>query len=218
MYKKLIFLALILGSNFPKMFGQKTYFDLMINRIRPNLNYGAIETADFKEYKKPIRGIQAGASFQAGITPMLSVVPELYFINKGGKQITNNITNQKETSIKLNTLELPILARLHFWKMYVNAGPSFAYNFSGKLTTEIDSQRIKFDDTSDGFERLELGLQMGAGIEIPLKVRRIALDVRYNYGLSNISNNKEIYNRALMLGVRFSKAWKYNPFTPKHKN
>jgi hypothetical protein len=61
-------------------FGQKTYLDLMINRVSTNLNYGNSQD-NLKDYTKSARGFQAGISFQAGITPHFSVVPELYFLN-----------------------------------------------------------------------------------------------------------------------------------------
>ena len=83
------------------------------------------------DYKKSNNGIQAGASFQAGITPGFSLVSELYFMRKGGKLKANNPLTTSESSLRLNTIELPVLARFHFGKFYVNAGPSIAYNLSG---------------------------------------------------------------------------------------
>ena len=60
----------------------KTYLDLMVNVVSTNINYGGANTS-LAEYKKSSNGIQAGASFQAGITPAFSVVSELYFMRKG---------------------------------------------------------------------------------------------------------------------------------------
>ena len=54
---------------------------------------------------------------------------------------------------------------------------------------------------------------MGGGVEFPFKQKRIALDIRYNYGLTNISYGNEICNRGVMVSVHFSKAWKTNPLT-----
>jgi hypothetical protein len=194
----------------------KTYFDLMVNVASTNINYGDANST-LSDYKKSNNGIQAGASFQAGITPSFSVVSELYFMRKGGKLKANNPLTNSESTLHLNTLELPVLARFHFGKFYVNAGPSIAYTLSGDWKIEGKSTNLSFNNTIGGYKRFDAGIQAGGGFEFPFKQRRIALDIRYNYGLTNIAYDKEIYNRAVMVSVHFSKPWKTNPLG-KHKN
>jgi hypothetical protein len=188
----------------------KTYFDIMVNVVSTNLYYGA-SNSELGDYKKSTNGIQAGASFQAGITPAFSLVSELYYIRKGGKLKANNPLSGNESSLRLNTMELPVLARFHAGKFYVNAGPSIAYNLSGKNKMAGLSTKLSFSNSSEGFKRFEAGVQIGGGIQFPFKQKRIALDIRYNYGLTNISYGNEIYNRGVMVSVHFSKAWKINP-------
>jgi Outer membrane protein beta-barrel domain len=188
----------------------KTYLDLMVNVVSTNINYGEANSA-MTDYKKTANGIQAGASFQAGITPGFSIVSELYFMRKGGKLKANNPLTTSESSLRLNTIELPLLARFHFGKFYVNAGPSIAYTISGDKKIEDVSTKLSFTNSTEGFKRFDAGVQMGGGVEFPFKQRRIALDMRYNYGLTNVSYNKEIYNRSVMISVHFSKRWKTNP-------
>jgi Outer membrane protein beta-barrel domain len=192
----------------------KTYLDLMVNVVSTNINYGEANSA-MADYKKTANGIQAGASFQAGITPGFSVVSELYFMRKGGKLKTNNPLTTNESSLRLNTIELPVLARFYFGKFYVNAGPSIAYTISGDKKVEDVSTKLSFTNSTEGFKRFDAGVQMGGGVEFPFKKRRIALDMRYNYGLTNVSYNKEIYNRSVMVSVHFSKRWKTNPLGVK---
>lgn len=192
----------------------KTYLDLMVNVVSTNLNYGEANSS-LADYKKSVNGIQAGASFQAGITPVFSLVSELYFMRKGGKLKTNNPLTSSESSLRLNTIELPVLARFHFGKFYMNAGPSIAYNLSGSSKIKDASTKLSFSNSSEGFKRLDAGVQMGGGVEFPFKQRRIALDIRYNYGLTNIAYDKEIHNRAVMISVHFSKPWKTNPLGRK---
>jgi hypothetical protein len=188
----------------------KTYLDLMVNVVSTNLNYGG-SNSTLADYKKSANGIQAGASFQTGITPGFSLVSELYFMRKGGKLKANNPLSESESTLRLNTLELPVLARFHLGQFYMNAGPSIAYNLSGKNKIDGSSTKLSFKNSSDGFKRFEAGIQLGGGFELPLKQRRIALDIRYSYGLTNIAYDKEIHNRAVMIAVHFSKRWKKNP-------
>lgn len=203
-----------LRTNKDNMKTAKTYLDLMINMESTNLNYGSSNNS-LADYKEPVKGIQAGVSFQAGITSRFSLVSELYFMKKGGKLLANNPLSANESTLRLNTLELPILARIHLGKFYMNAGPSIAYALSGKQKIGDQSTDLSFHNSIDGFKRFDAGIQIGGGIEFPLKQRRIALDLRYNYGLTNISYNKEIYNRAFMISVHYSKPWKKNPLERK---
>jgi hypothetical protein len=136
-------------------------------------------------------------------------------MRKGGKLKANNPLTAKESSLHLNTLELPVLARFHAGKFYMNAGPSIAYNLSGSKKIDEQSTKLSFNNSSEGFKRFDAGIQMGGGVEFPFKQKRIALDIRYSYGLTNMSYGKEMYNRALMISVHFSKAWKTNPMGRK---
>lgn len=187
-----------------------TYFDVVLNLVSTNLHYGNANTS-VKEYKKPVLGAQAGVSFQAGITPNFSLVPELYFIMKGGKLKEGNPETGVERTLRFYTAELPVLARFHLGKLYINAGPSIAYNFGGTSKVENSSKALSFTNSSEGFKRFDAGVQMGGGFEFPLKQKRVALDFRYNYGLTNISYGKEMYNRSFIVSIHFSRAWKTNP-------
>jgi Outer membrane protein beta-barrel domain len=192
----------------------KTYLDLMVNVVSTNLNYGG-SNSTLVDYKKEMNGIQAGLSFQAGITSSFSLVTELYYVRKGGKLKAGNPISTSESSLRLNTLELPVLIRFHLGKVYLNAGPSIAYNLSGKRKIDDISTKLSFNNSAEGFKRFDAGIQMGGGLEFPFKQKRIALDIRYNYGLTNISRNEEMHTRALMISVYFSKRWKNNPLGRK---
>ncbi len=188
----------------------KTYFDLMVNVVSASVNYGEANNA-LSDYKQSTNGIQAGVSFQAGITPGFSLVSELYFMQKGGKLKANNPLNTNESILRFNSLELPILARVHLGHFYANVGPSIAYNFTGSSKIADQSTRLSFSSSSGSFKRWDAGIQLGGGIEFPFKQSRIVLDIRYNHGLTNVADDREIYNRALMVSVHFSRAWKTNP-------
>ena len=65
-----------------------------------------------------------GHPFRQVLRPHFSLVSELYFIRKGGKLKANNPLTTNESTLRLNTIELPVLARFHIGKFYMNAGPS----------------------------------------------------------------------------------------------
>jgi len=74
---------------------------------------------------------------------------------------------------------------------------------------------MSFNNDLEGFKCFDAGFQAGGGYMFPWKNKRIALDLRYNYGLTNVSNDKEMYNRSFIVSVHFSKPWKTNPLRRK---
>lgn len=191
-----------------------TYLDLIVRPVSTNFNYGSSNT-QLKDYKKQVSGVRIGATFQAGITPAFSLVSELYVLMKGGKLKTNNPSTGYETVYRLYPVELPVLLRFHAGRLYLNAGASVSYNITGTKKMEGAITTLSFKNVTGGFKRWDAGLQAGAGYVFPSKRKRIALDVRYGYGLTNISYDKEMYNRNLMINLQVSKPWKTNPLARK---
>ena len=187
-----------------------TYFDLLLNLVGTNLNYGKSNAA-LRDYKKAVLGAQVGMSFQAGLTPQLSVVSEFYFMMKGGELKASNPLTTNKTTLRLYTLELPVLVRYNVGKFYLNAGPSIAYNLMGDKKIADVSKSVSFNDATDNFKRWDAGIQMGAGYRFKIRQKSVVLDARYSYGLTNISYGQEMYNRNLNVSLHFSKAWKSNP-------
>lgn len=188
-----------------------TYFDIVINGVGTNLNYGKSNSA-VEDYKKDVKGIQAGVSFQAGVTPSFSVVTEFYFMVKGGKLKSGNPLTNSELTQRLYSLELPVLARFHFGKFHVNAGPSVDYNLNGTRKINGASTDIDFSNSANDFRRFEAGAQAGGGYTFRIKQKRIGLDLRYNYGITNISRTQEVHNRSFVVSIHTSPRWRNNPF------
>ena len=201
-------------GNEPKT--EKTYLDFVFNIVGTDLNYGK-SNSSLKDYKKPVLGAQVGVSFQAGVTQHFSVVSELYFMMKGGKLESNNPLTTDKTTYRLYTFELPVLARFHFGKVHLNAGPSIAWNFHGTTKIENSSAEPSINNSDETFKHLEAGIQMGGGYTFQTKHKTVRLDVRYCYGLTNISDNHEMYNKCLIVSMHVSKPWKKNPLG-KNKN
>jgi len=219
----LIFFCAILISNATKTFSQSTHITPLINQVYTNFNYGSANS-DLNSFKKNAIGYMAGISFQAGITQNFSVVTETYFTMKGGTLKNNNNITTGESTIRLYNIETPILARLHVQKFYINAGPYVSYAIAGKIKIDAtDSQpsvnkSINFNNEPDGFKRWDLGIQAGAGYNFRIKKTKLALDMRYGYGLTNISNDVARYNRSFTVSIVIIKAWKTNPFAIKSSN
>ena len=181
------------------------YVGFLINVASTTLNYGAANTA-FTDYKKSINGLQIGASFQNDFTTKFSLVSELYFMMKGGKLKADNPLSIQKSTLRFYTIESPLLARFNVGKVFLNAGPSIAYNlFATRKIGDESSKSISFKQSVEGFKRWDAGIQMGGGYQFNTKQKRVVIDVRYIYGLSNISHGQEMYNRTVNIGLHVSK-------------
>lgn len=218
--KKQLVVIITMGLFIIKTTAQETFMDVVINYTPTSLNYGDNNKA-LKDFKKGYWGLQAGASFQAGINKYLSLVPELYFVMKGGRLENNNPLTGQETKIRFNTLDLPVMARLHFCNLYVNAGPVVSYNLGGRLKTESDGNlpgeksKMAFGSEQGTYSRWDAGLQFGMGYELKFKKSRLLLDLRYHYGMVDIGNGADMYNRYFNMNILLSKKWKKNPLEKK---
>lgn len=191
-------------------FSQTNRFSISINSLTTNFNYGKAN-GELQPYKKNFKGLQAGVSYQAGITPSFSLVPELYFAMKGGILKDKNPVTSNKSTLRLYTIEMPVLARVHCKKLYLNAGPYIAYATGGRI--KIDgadiipgtSTSISFEKSNGNFKRWDAGIQAGAGYNFDMKKSVLTLDVRYSYGFVNMSNDIERYNRMLIISLVLSK-------------
>lgn len=199
---------------------QSTYITPLVNQVFTNFHYGN-SNSEVTDDKKHVTGYMAGISFQAGITPYFSIVTETYFTMKGGTLKNNNRITEGESTIRLYNVEAPLLARLHLNNIYINAGPYASFAVAGKIKIDETeshptiSKSINFNNGEEGFKRWELGLQAGAGYNFHIGKTKLALEMRYGYGLTNISSDVSRYNRSLNLSVLIIKNWKTNPFARK---
>lgn len=211
--KTLLAISLLFISLSVTSFSQASRFSISINSLTTNFNYGA-SNKELQSYKKDFKGLQFGVSYQAGISPAFSVVPELYFAMKGGILKENNPLTVNKSTLRLYTIEMPVLARLHLNKLYLNAGPYVDYTLSGRIKTAGSealpetSTKISFGNAIDDFKRWDFGVQAGAGYNFNIKRTNFTLDARYGYGLVNISKDIERYNRMLNISLVVSKPQK----------
>jgi hypothetical protein len=196
-----------LSAQFTDKKAPVTYMHPLLNLAATSLSQ---EQGAIGGDKKSVMSLQAGLAFQGGISSHFSVVSELYYLVKGGQLGTYNPLTTENGTLRLHSVEAPVLARVHFGKFHVNAGPSVAYNLGGKVKADDKSSKVSFDDT-DGLKRFEAGVQVGGGYTFRIKQKQYALDIRYVHGLTNIVHADNLYNRNLNISVYYIQPWKKNP-------
>jgi hypothetical protein len=130
---------------------------------------------------------------------------EALFSQKGAKAEEEGAT----ATITLNTLDVPILARIasaptNGTSFHLFAGPSFNFKLSAKQKFEFDGEEEE-EDLDDEVKSFETALVVGAGVEFG----RLVLDGRYSWGLTNLNAEDEedvkVKTRvfSIMVGIRF---------------
>lgn len=207
--------VMLLTSASLKSFSQTSKFGISLNSLTTNFNYGN-SNSTLQSYKKNYQGLQAGFSYQVGIRSAFSLVPEIYFARKGGILKDKNPLAAGKSTVKLYSIEMPLLARVHCDKLYLNAGPYIGYMLSGRIKTEGSSTvpgkstRLSFGNSGNDFRRWDFGVLAGAGYNFTTRRKIATLDVRYGYGLINISKDVQRYNRMLNISLVVSKIPKKN--------
>ena len=157
-------------------------------------------------------GFQLGGALEIGVNDMFSIQPELLFIQKGFAFENSFSGTTTKSSLTLNYLEIPVLAKVQFGtdqiKFHVNAGPSLGIALSGTSKDEVgsvsQSEDVEFGSDNGQTKRTDFGLQFGGGITFS----NFVLDLRYGLGLSNIVNvpsgsSDSVKNRAIGITVGY---------------
>jgi hypothetical protein len=126
-----------------------------------------------------------------------------------GKGATYNVLGTTVTS-KFDYIEVPLLLRVG-----PNIGEVHLFIESGitpgvLVSTGVSAEGSSYYGDSEDFETFELGIPVGAGIEVNTEKIQLQFDVRYNIGLTGIvkdldANYDNVKNRGLMImaGVGF---------------
>ncbi len=194
-----LFAALTVAAFIPQSFAQLG--------IKAGVNIASVSeneaNGSYTDYaKKSVIGFQGGLTYDLGVSEMFSIQPELLFIQKGGKSTYKlDDANKIENRYYYNYLEVPVLAKLKFYGeddastgFYFIAGPYLGLAMGGKIATTttllgVETDRkddFVFDNSSAGAraKRLDYGVAFGGGV----KINRLVLDLRYNFGLNNVAD------------------------------
>lgn len=163
-------------------------------------------------------GFHIGATVDFPINDFLSFEPGLFITTKGYKVDEKDERINTEFSMKANLyyLDVPLSLKashdLGNLKIYGAAGPYIGFGLSGKMKSTVkfmgeektDTENVKWgSDDGDDLKRLDLGLAIGAGVE----VSSFIIGLSYDLGLANISAYQEdglaMKNRALKLTVGY---------------
>jgi len=175
-------------------FGQNFSIGPMVGLNVSNLS-GDIENTTFKA------GFAGGVFANYSITTDFGLTGQVLYSQQGANIELAGV----EQKIKLDYLQIPILGAYYFGKdkfrPKVMLGPQFGFLLSAK-----DKDGSDIDPNGAIYETNDLSAVLGAGFNYNIAPKIwLNADVRYNYGISNISKlgGDELRNQhfAVMVGV-----------------
>ncbi len=123
-------------------------------------------------------GFMGGLNVQFALNSILSLQPELMYVQRGANLV--NVAGVSLTA-KSDSLEVPLLLRVNFGERvrpYVFAGPVAIFNIANRL---VGSSGGSAEGVSYNPRSIDIAADVGAGIEF----ESLFLNLRYSAGLLN---------------------------------
>jgi len=160
--------------------------------IKGGLNLFDIESDDnsTNDWKA---GIHLGLLGHFHLSETLAFQPEVVFSGQGAK-ITSGVVDSK---LKLDYINVPLLIQYMFDNGFrIQAGPQIGFLMAAK--SDINDNDI---DVKSNYKSVDFGLGIGASYVHP--PTGFGIDLRYNFGLSNINENDAVNstNNGVQLGI-----------------
>jgi opacity protein-like surface antigen len=158
------------------------------------------EGEDFKNRM----GLAAGVGIDVPVTDMISVAPEILYVQAGAKFEDGG----DEGKAKINYIDIPILLKANFAtsgsaRPFIVVGPVLGVK-AGTAKLEFNGEDIPESDSGidDDISSSNFALAIGGGVA----VGRVSVEVRYNFGLKDISKSDgdKIKSRQLLALVGFA--------------
>lgn len=211
--KKLLFTAICLASTMTisaqrarssssSFFSTEKTDQPMTLGIRAGMNLSNF-CGDYTDELDSRIGFNIGVSLDIPLMQSLYLQTGLYATQKGAKYEDDY---EEETYNPLY-LEIPVLASYRYnfsdaTQLQINFGPYIAYGLSGKMKYEdkYDSEKEEEDFFGDGIKRLDIGLQVGAGVTF----NKFFVGCAYEFGLTDISDDGNIKNSNFMINIGYN--------------
>ena len=178
-----ILLALICINGYAFGSGPKYYAGIFggLNFANMDVITGGIEQR--MEFRQE-HGI--GGILGLHLNPNISLQIEPSYLKKGGLLKINEINSN--VNIRFSTLEIPLLLKIGFGNRiqpYLITGPTLGYNITAQSEMDYDMLNINVD-MMNVIKRFDFGIDWGGGVSIPLGTASFFLEVRYNFGITNL--------------------------------
>jgi len=190
---KKVLLSAVAVMAFMSVSAQETRFGVKAGANLANFT-GDVDDLDSKV------GFHVGGFAEIKLTDKFAVQPEILFSTQGAKYKESGY----EEKTNLSYLNIPVMAKYYVAEKFsLEAGPQIGFLLSAK--SKFDGGGESGDvDIKDGLKSIDFGVNFGAGYDF---TENLSVGLRYNLGLSNISDSEEgdgkIKNSVFSLSVGY---------------
>lgn len=136
-------------------------------------------------------GINAGPVLQINFAKMFFVQPELLYSLKGYQSPTSAPNFSDPSTISLNYINLPVLFGLKAGQnLSIKLGPEIGRLLSAKSDVNNRDLSSYYDD-----------FDFGADLALAFSIKKLAVDVRYNYGLKDLQHDMQYDRNGVPTGI-----------------
>jgi len=145
--------------------------------------------------EKYVTAFSVGGFLTLPLGNALNIRPEVLFTQNGAKFEGSEDGMDAMMSMKMNWLNIPVLAVFNLGPVGIFAGPYFDFFLSGKTKMEISFDGESFDEEedieSDEVQSLNYGIIFGAAYGV---TNNIDVEVRYSQGLNSFDKEPDDYD------------------------
>lgn len=161
-------------------------------------------TGDGSNYRA---GVNAGIFANYRINNLLAIQPEFIYSMQGA--VSDEIplgSKSLKTTYTLHYLDIPVLLKVYPWRgLNVQVGPQFGFCVSDEFELKVGDEKISSNDFKEyGYEQVartfDFSIALGLGYEFDFG---LVVDARYNFGLTDISDDGEGKNTLLMISLGY---------------
>jgi hypothetical protein len=191
---KKLALVLLVGLSFASTTNAQFKFG-----VKAGANFSTFSGKD-ADGAQTLVGFNGGVFAGLGLADHLSLQPELVYSLQGAKENDGQGGTATQTA---NYLNIPVLLKYRFpMGLFIETGPQIGFILSGK----VKDQGVSVDD-KNVFKSTDFSWALGAGFHIP--TTELAVDVRYNFGLSSIAADQSgtsfnVKNGVFQVGLMYT--------------
>lgn len=154
--------------------------------------------ADLKSEKAMLPGFQIGFLVDQKISDKISLQTQLLYLQKG----TAIEHEGHKDKVRFGSLDIPVQLLYHTKNgIFIGGGPNFGYNLSAKSIHENETEDISFGKDAGEVKRIDLGLNVQAGISLKSGV---VIGVSVLRGLTNLQNISGFEWRNNVVGINLA--------------
>lgn len=167
--------------------------------VHVGANVGTVTFRADDQFNPPIHssaGLAVGGSAEIQMARLVYLQPELNFIQKGA---TSGDDNDFTTTLKLNYLEIPVLAKIKLdagmVHPFVLAGPGFSYLVGSTASVDYKGAHSSASTNSKEINKFDVTATIGLGADIDLGDSISAVfEGRYGRGFRRINSETDKYH------------------------